>query len=413
MAHPRSAYTGSESILVIAIDVGTTYSGASYTILTPDHVPQIFDVKGYEGQEDRQGNTKVPSVLIYSHEGNLLACGAEIARVKPHEGIRTEWFKLELQPPSMKVDGRPKVNLPPGRTATDVFGDFLKYMYNCVRKHIVESQFNGSQLWSSLKGTAHFVLRQELFSLFPGQQNDMRQAAIRGGLVPDTPEGHDRIEFVTEGEASLHWCTDQGMTGVDIKAILNPPKEGTNVVVADLGGGTIDVSSFVVTTPKPLCLRERRSPECAIAGSITVTSRFMEAMTPRLLNSPYGDSEDDYIHVLQDEFDQKTKCIFNEKTDSEVYIRIGRKTDNFVAENGAFRIEFGLLEVQRYEFLPSTKARAFMNDFLRQDIVDAFEPSIAATVNAIRAHLTGTSDAVRSQPSPSARGSRFLLTSES
>lgn len=84
-----------------------------------------------------------------------------------------------------------------------------------------------------------------------------------------------------------------------------------------------------------------------------------------------------------------------------------------MAENGAFRIEFGLLQVQRYEFLPSRKTRAFMNGFFRQDIVDAFEPSIAATVNAIRAHLAGTSDAVRSQANPSACGSRVLLTFES
>lgn len=37
----------------------------------------------------------------------------------------------------------------------------------------------------------------------------MRQAAIEGGLVPDTSEGKERIEFVTEGEAGFHWCVEE------------------------------------------------------------------------------------------------------------------------------------------------------------------------------------------------------------
>lgn len=48
----------------------------------------------------------------------------------------------------------------------------------------------------------------------------MRKAAIRGGLVPATPEGHERIEFVTEGEASFHWCVDKGTARAALKVIL-------------------------------------------------------------------------------------------------------------------------------------------------------------------------------------------------
>lgn len=44
MVHLRSAYSGFESKLVIAIDVGTTFSGASYTFLIPDEIPTIYNV---------------------------------------------------------------------------------------------------------------------------------------------------------------------------------------------------------------------------------------------------------------------------------------------------------------------------------------------------------------------------------
>lgn len=114
MTSSRSAYTGSDCKLVVAIDVGTTYSGASYTFLKPGEVPRIYDVGGYvaqqvvaqlyayfffrcfrfKGQEDRQGNSKVPSALLYSSEGDLLACGAEISREESQDGIKTEWFGL-------------------------------------------------------------------------------------------------------------------------------------------------------------------------------------------------------------------------------------------------------------------------------------------------------------------------------
>lgn len=42
----RAPYKGVKPALVIAIDVGTTFSGASYSILTPNEIPAIVDVIG-------------------------------------------------------------------------------------------------------------------------------------------------------------------------------------------------------------------------------------------------------------------------------------------------------------------------------------------------------------------------------
>lgn len=44
----------------------------------------------------------------------------------------------------------------------------------------------------------------------------MRAAAIQSGLVPDTPEGRERLEFVTEGEAAFHWCVHNGLAGMSL-----------------------------------------------------------------------------------------------------------------------------------------------------------------------------------------------------
>lgn len=116
-------------------------------------------------------------------------------------------------------------------------------------------------------------------------------------------------------------------------------------------------------------------------------------LTGKLHGTPYGD--DDYMLTLREEFDEDTKCLFRDDGDSEVYIRIGGRRDNFEDENGLCKIEFGLLEAQRYAlpFLNETCGRLQILYF-SQDIVDAFEPSVSATVNAIRKHIAGRRDAV-------------------
>lgn len=43
------------------------------------------------------------------------------------------------------------------------------------------------------------------------QQAKLRRATIFGKLVPDTVEGKARVTFVSEGEASLHFCVREGL----------------------------------------------------------------------------------------------------------------------------------------------------------------------------------------------------------
>jgi hypothetical protein len=44
------------------------------------------------------------------------------------------------------------------------------------------------------------------------QQSMMRTAAVQAGLIPDNEDGHSYLSFVTEGEASLHFCVQSGLT---------------------------------------------------------------------------------------------------------------------------------------------------------------------------------------------------------
>ena len=118
----------------------------------------------------------------------------------------TTRFKLYLRPKHMKLSTDEELPpLPLNKTAEQVFGDVLQYLYKCTQEYIEETHANGVRLWQSLKTTTDFVLSHP--NGWEGtQQAQMRSAAVYAGLVPSSPEGHSRIHFVTEGEASIHYC---------------------------------------------------------------------------------------------------------------------------------------------------------------------------------------------------------------
>lgn len=97
-----------------------------------------------------------------------------------------------------------------------VFADFLRYLYTCTKTFIIDTHASGESIWNSLKDQIDFVLAHP--NGWEGlQQSKMREAAILAGLVPDTVAGRARIHFVTEGEASLHYCVQSGLTSETIE----------------------------------------------------------------------------------------------------------------------------------------------------------------------------------------------------
>ena len=106
--------------------------------------------------------------------------------------------------------------LPKGKTAIDVFSDFLTYLIKCARLYIEQTHPNGVELWRSLQPDAEFILTHP--NGWEGaQQSMMRKAAVTAGLIPDTESGRARLTFVTEGEASLHFCISNGSTTEAVK----------------------------------------------------------------------------------------------------------------------------------------------------------------------------------------------------
>ena len=124
----RKPFTGDHRSLVVAVDVGTTFSGVSgpsqsiplipislqvsYAILEPGEIPKIHGVTRhvlinltmlrlihprFPGQEHVAGNTKIPSVIYYDRQGKVMAAGAEADTAAVVSQAEDEgWIRVEL-----------------------------------------------------------------------------------------------------------------------------------------------------------------------------------------------------------------------------------------------------------------------------------------------------------------------------
>ncbi len=116
-------------------------------------------------------------------------------------------FKMQLRPSGMEINtnGLHLKDLPFNKSAEQVLGDFLRYLWSETVAYIKEHHSDGSELVEKVRENIHFVLGHP--NGWVGQpQQRMRGSAKLGGLVSSDAEAQERVKFVTEGEASALTC---------------------------------------------------------------------------------------------------------------------------------------------------------------------------------------------------------------
>ncbi|KDR70712.1 hypothetical protein GALMADRAFT_103100 [Galerina marginata CBS 339.88] len=352
-----SRFHGPQRRLVLAFDIGTTFSGISYSILDPGQIPEVKGVTKFPSQENHSGSSKIPSVIYYDASGKVRAVGAEATADAMYETaeeenlIMAEWFKLHLRPKAKEnedlTDQIPP--LPLNKTVIDIFADFLRYLLACAKSYIQTTHPNGSDLWNSVMGDIEFILSHP--NGWEGaEQSQMRKAAVLARLIPDNTSGHTRLSFVTEGEASLHFAIRHGLPEGAIR-------NGEGVMIVDAGGGTIDVSSYAKqarTTEDTF--PEIAVPQCYFHGSVFVSINARIFLEKMLSESPYiADIE----HIVRC-FDNTTKLRFRDDRDAQ-FVRFASAKDN----DPGCGIRFGQLKLAG------------------SDTASFFQPSLECIVNAV------------------------------
>ena len=122
------------------------------------------------------------------------------------------------EPPAAMKD-QMNTQLPKGKTIVDVFADFMRYLFDSTKELFKATESNGELRWDSVSDTIELVLTHPNEWRGP-QQMQLRTAAVRAGIVPDTPAGRSRVHFVTEGEASFNFCATYTQTGKELKVCL-------------------------------------------------------------------------------------------------------------------------------------------------------------------------------------------------
>ncbi|KIJ14488.1 hypothetical protein PAXINDRAFT_79056 [Paxillus involutus ATCC 200175] len=392
---PRQPYGGLSRKLVLAFDVGTIYSGVSYSILNPGEVPNILGVEiRYPAQEHVKGDNMIPSILYYDQQGVVRAIGAEtsqphiIEQAEEENWVKLEWWKLHLRGKHLasspiKDDDIP--SLPRGKSAVQVLGDFMRYLFTCARTYIIESHANGALLWKSVENNIEFVLTHPNGWEGP-QQQQIRQAAELAGLIPSGDEHQARIHLLTEGEASLHFCVNNVLAPAFLSNILiacsDEPEEQVEepehqgVVIIDAGDGTVDLSAYSVKLSPPTSIEEIAPAECRLQGSVFVTLRAHAFIKAKLANSQYG--APDIVQQMRDIFDTTTKLRFRDPKEPQ-YIKFGTMRDKdlrYDIRSGQLRLAGK--DVAKF-FEPSV-----------QEIADAFQKQRRATAMPINhAFLVG------------------------
>jgi hypothetical protein len=167
-------------------------------------------------------------------------------------------MKISDQPPSYgsNANSVPTIEIPPlpkGVTVGKVYADLLRYMFNSTGEFFKSNTPNGTRIWERLRGNTIVVLATPN-GWDATQQAFLRTAALGAGLV--TQQNVDgNLDFITEGEASVHYALAHSQSKMWMKT-------GAMFAVTDAGGSTVDSTLYECKSLEPLKLEEVCASQC-------------------------------------------------------------------------------------------------------------------------------------------------------
>ncbi|KAI0849945.1 hypothetical protein F5Y00DRAFT_252593 [Daldinia vernicosa] len=311
---------------VIGIDMGTTYSGVSYSFhkngLPSDQiVPTTFRLWPGPASWDNK-DIKIPSKISYDANGSI-SWGLET------EGKQRiiSWFKMllvdddDLRPEFQDSEYIQEAKFTMdalGKNPTQVVADFLGKIFEYVVVYM--GQEKGDDFVE--KKPFHVIITVPAIWR-GGPLQRMREALKLSGIlrsrrnqVPQTT-----YRFVTEPEAAA-LATVPELNKWDT---LLP---GTSFVIADLGGGTADCISYVVNSTEPFELREIVEGDGALCGGVFLHQSFNMAMKKKALEQE-GQNWDEF-HQLEKEkiigiWECFTRGTYKTELDGTLSIKLGSR----------------------------------------------------------------------------------------
>ncbi|ORY07257.1 hypothetical protein BCR34DRAFT_603919 [Clohesyomyces aquaticus] len=271
----RSSGTASAHKLIVGVDFGTTYSGVSY-VTTNKTARDVVVIMNWPGPARPWATSpKTPSRIAYADENtevNSNMVGFQVtAKMKSYT-----WFKLRLDRGATTVyddpglhlsEGEGVMKLPPMKNATQVCGEYLKELYDftmalldqrsdadVLRITPIEFWFTVPAIWSD------------------AAKASTKRAAEFAGFGSRTG---DQINFISEPEAAAI-ATLNSVTYGGSEMQISP---GDGVLICDCGGGTVDITTYLVRAIQPLDFEELLIGEGGKCGSTYIDRLFLQWVT--------------------------------------------------------------------------------------------------------------------------------------
>ncbi|GFG22579.1 heat shock 70 kDa protein 12A [Aspergillus udagawae] len=274
--------------IIVGVDYGTTFTGASYvSTKNGNDLNDIVIISSWPGPaRDVDTVVKAPSRIAYTADNPSVQTRRWGYQVQP--GMTAySWTKLLLDQdiPLTKYDDSTLedasssgiLKLPEGKTAVEVVADYLSEVYQhilrTIAKQITEETLSITPL--------------EFWFTVPAIWSDQAQSATRRAaqIAGFGSRSCDNIFMISEPEAAaiaaLRKYTTHSMGG-SVR-----PDDG--VLVCDCGGGTVDITTYLVETVKPeLTFGELCTGIGGKCGSTAVDRNLYQLMSER-----FGDAFDD------------------------------------------------------------------------------------------------------------------------
>ncbi|KAL2819288.1 hypothetical protein BDW59DRAFT_151587 [Aspergillus cavernicola] len=268
--------------IIVGVDYGTTFTGASYVSSKATEISEIVVITNWPGpKRDVDTAFKAPSRIAYADDNARAGKNRWGYLVEPGM-LGSSWTKLLLDQgspvtqyndPLLETASQLGImRLPEGKTAVDVIANYLTEVYQHILK-IIAKRFTEETLR---------ITPLEFWFTVPAIWSDRatsatRVAAQRAGFGSSTLRPRDRIFLISEPEAAAIATLRKYTTG----SMRGSVRAGDGVLVCDCGGGTVDITTYLIEATSPLRFEELCTGIGGKCGSTAIDRNFYRLMSER------------------------------------------------------------------------------------------------------------------------------------
>ncbi|KAG8743673.1 hypothetical protein FRC11_013766 [Ceratobasidium sp. 423] len=339
-----------ENKIVVGIDIGTTQSGVAFTYLVKGGKQIMHRVTQWPGQVANSQTTKIPTVVWYDNK-KAVSFGAEaLSRDTQLDAEENGWvlaenFKLHLHPAHMRTDGMELDPLPEGVPLSQIYSDFMGYLCKQTKTYFEGRILDGKAIWEKYMPTMEVILAHPN-GWDARQQSFLRNAVVECGVFnPPGTTIAKKIQFVTEAEASVHYCIKH----TNLSDQLNV---GARFAVCDAGGSTVDTTLYRVTSTQPvLQLEEVRASASIQSGGIFVNGAFKARLHKGIEELELdGEEVDEYTKAGIEDFEFTTKRSFDYDNPGRMFnLKVAGDRTKRGGSSNTYRIFRGCVKVPSSE----------------------------------------------------------------